>query len=608
MNCPKVQTLFNKIRTTLEPPPDLTMSEWADTYRRLPESSENSGRWKTSYTEYMREIMDCISDPRVETVVIMSSAQVGKTELVINTIGYFAHQKPVPMLVVQPTIDLAESFSKERIQPTIDTTPELCEIFGDRKSRSSDNTIRQKMFPGGFLSFSGSNAPSSLASRAVGVALFDEVDRYPPNSGGEGDVIALGIKRTTTYRNRKIVIVSTPTDAATSRIALAYENTTQEKYHLFCPACDKDQQIKHEHIEVLEKENNLPIKVGATCGNCGVVSLEHEWKKKKGIWIGTKSHPSARGFHLNEWVSPWKRWEKIEQEFVEAQKDTETLRVWINTSAGEVYEEKGDTIRWEDVAARAYHWDDDVPDDVLYITAGVDVQDDRLAVEIVGYTLTNEDYSIDYEHILGDTNKKEVWKELDDFLQKEYELKSGESLKVSAACIDSGGHSTQSVYEFCKKNRSKNYMAIKGRGGWGIPFTSKPKKVKLKRGGHVPLFMLGVDDGKVRILNKLRNEEKGSDYCHFPITREDWYFKELTAEKLVSRMKQGRPEKKWIPVRRRNEAFDCRNYANAAFEIQKPNLEQIQKVRSQPDVKVEVEQPKYKRPRKRLKKKGYLDI
>lgn len=609
MSCQTANLLIADMKAALKPPPTLTLSEWADTYRRLSESSENSGRWKTDYTPYMREIMDSISDPRIERVVMMTSAQVGKSELLNNTCFYYAHQNPKPQLMVQPTISLAEAYSKERLQPTIDATPELKAVFGDKKSRSSENTILQKMYPGGFLALAGSNSPASLCSRACGLVLLDEVDRYPPNSGGEGDVVALAIKRTNTFRTRKIVIVSTPTDASTSRIALAYENSTQEKYKLYCPACDTPQQIKHEHIEVLDRMEDVPMKVAACCEACGVISQEYEWKKKRGVWIAARNHPNTRGFHLNEWVSPWKTWVKIEQEYEEAKKDTETLRVWINTTAGEVYEEKGDLIRWEDVAARAYQWDHEVPKGIVYLTAGVDVQDDRLAIEIVGYTAANEDYSLVYEHIIGDTNKKDVWLELHDLIKQEFVSEAGFTLKVSAICVDSGGHSTQTVYEHCKKYASLGYMAIKGQGGWGKPFTSKARKVKLKRGGHVNLFMLGVDDGKMRIMRRLQNTDKGSDYSHFPSHREDWFYKELTAEKLVSRMRQGRPEKKWIPVRKRNEAFDCRNYANAALELSKPNLEKLHEELfkdERPEIKAEVFNTSKRIFPKR--KKGYLDL
>ncbi len=611
MSCHRIDAIFSKLRQALKPPPILTLSGWADTYRRLPDSAENSGRWKTSYTPYMKEIMDSIGDPRVERIVIKSSAQIGKSELLINTLGFYSHQKPVPILMVQPTIKLAEAFSKERIQPTIDSTPELQEVFGSKKSRSSDNTILQKMFAGGFLCLAGSNAPASLASRAVGVVLLDEVDRYPQNSGGEGDVVSLAIKRTNTFRNRKIIIVSTPTDANTSRIQLAYDNSTQEVYQLQCPECLEHQQIKHDHIVVLEKNGEVPTSVAATCEKCGSISKEFEWKRGNSRWFSKNDHPSTRGFHLNEWVSPWKRWESIEQDYVEAAKDTETLKVWINTSAGEVYEEKGEIIRWDELNTRGYAWDHECPNPVIYITAGVDVQDNSLVYEIVGWSKDGCEYSLEYDHLHGDTNKPEVWRELENILFKTINHESGFELSISAVCIDSGGHATQTVYEFCKRHTSKGIMAIKGRGGWGVPFTSKPKKVKLKRGGQVNLFTLGVDDGKLRVMRKLQNDDdKSLGYCHFPIDRSDDYYKELTAEKLVSRMKLGRPEKKWIPVRRRNEALDCKVYALAALELAKPDLHKIYDTHFG-EVKPEPKPEPFttsKRTRRRRTRKGYLQV
>ena len=563
------------ISKRIKPPPKLSMSQWADRYRRLPAISNESGRWRTDKTAYMREIMDAIGDRLIQEVVIMSSAQVGKSELLLNAIGYYSEYDPSPMLLVQPTIDNAEKFSKQRIAPMIECTPALKATFGDVKSRGSGNTIREKYFNGGFLSISGANSPSSLCSMACRIILADEIDRFPDSAGAEGDPLKLAAKRATTFSNRKLISVSTPTVKNLSRIEKAFESSTQEHYQLQCPDCLDYQKIVHDSIVIIKKEDGLPTEVLGKCESCGVLNTEFDWKKNPGRWKAFAKHKSCRGFALNEWVSPWKRWLEIELDFFEAKKSFETLKTWVNTSAGETWEERGAGLKWELIASRATEWDHAVPDEVLVLTAGVDTQDNRFVVEIVGHTANGCDYSISYESIMGDPTDADTKKRLYAHLDQSFIHESGRELKVQVACIDSGGHATQSVYDFCARFHSRGFLAIKGKGGDSIPFVSKPKRVKMRPGGSLLLYSLGVNEGKTRVYRRLRNEDQMADYSFFPLGRENEYFQELTAERLVTRSVAGRPSKKWIQIRSRNEALDCRNYAMAALEILKPNFDQI---------------------------------
>lgn len=190
---------------TLKPPPELTLSQWADRYRMLSaESSAEPGRWHTDKAPYQREIMDAIGDAHIRRVVIMCAAQLGKTELLLNILGYFMAYAPAPILVMQPTLDMGQTFSKDRLAPMIRDTPVLRGLV-DVKSRYAGNTILKKNFPGGHITIVGANSATGLASRPIKVLLADEVDRYPGSAGTEGDPLSLAQKRQTTFWDKKTV-------------------------------------------------------------------------------------------------------------------------------------------------------------------------------------------------------------------------------------------------------------------------------------------------------------------------------------------------------------------------------------------------------------------
>lgn len=229
-----LKLIQNSIKENLSPPPDLTVSEWADEFRvLLSETSAEPGQWDTSRAPYQREIMNAITDPRYEDIVIMSSAQVGKSEILLNALGYFIDMEPYPIMMLQPTEQAAKNFSKERLAPMFRACPSLRNKVSNSKSRDGENTILQKSFPGGFIALAGANAPTALASRAIRVLLADEIDRFPVSAGGEGDPLTLEEKRTTTFYNRKKVKVSAPTDKGASRIEKEFESSTKVLLILF---------------------------------------------------------------------------------------------------------------------------------------------------------------------------------------------------------------------------------------------------------------------------------------------------------------------------------------------------------------------------------------
>ena len=578
----KTLKLFRDIAKVVAPPPLLTVSQWADRYRRLSgESAAEPGQWNTDRAPYQREIMDCINDPACEELVVMSSAQVGKTELILNIIGYYIDYDPAPMLIVQPTVKpMAEDFSKDRLAPMIRDTPTLAGKVRDAKSKTSGNTILHKMFPGGHVTIAGANSASSLASRPVRIVLMDETDRYPASAGTEGDPIKLAEKRTTAFWNRKKIKVSTPTIKGRSNIEKEYNSGSMEEWCVPCPCCGRFQPYEWGRIHFSD--------VTMECKYCGEHITETEWKQGVGKYVAKyPERRRKRSFHLNELASPWKHWDEIIREFKEAQKemkengDINKMKTWINTTLGETWEERGTGADDNSLLGRRERYAADIPDGVLLLTAGVDVQDDRLEVEITGWRHGYESWGIKYDKIFGDTEKEETWDKLESYLDQELYFSSGSSLLVACTCIDTGGHRTTEVYKFLKKmeRKGKRVYGIKGMGGPGIPLIHKlstNNQLKAK------IFILGVDSGKEILMTRLTTVDEGPGYCHFPINADrgynETYIKGLNSEQRVINMKDGRPVIKWVKKSgTRNEPLDLRIYSTAAAEILRPDWDVLEK-------------------------------
>lgn len=566
---------IQKIAKLVTPPERLKVSDWADSYRKLSsESSAEPGKWHTQRAPYQREIMNAVNDQSVETVVVMSSAQVGKTEIINNIVGYYIHQDPAPMLVVQPTEKMAESWSMDRLSPMLRDSTVFKDLVKDPRSRDSGNKILYKRFPGGHITMAGSNSPSSLASRPVRVVLCDEVDRYPFSAGSEGDPVNLAKKRATTFWNRKIILTSTPTIKDFSRIEAAYLQSDQRRYYVPCSSCGEYQTLKWSQIRW---PKDKPEEACYVCEVNGCVLVDTDKMEMLALGKWQPEAPELKGniagFHINELYSPWVTWGRMAAEFLKAKLLPETLKTWVNTSLGESWEENGDSVAEGSLLARRENWGELCPNGVLVITAGVDVQDDRLELEIVGWGLKEESWSLDYKVIHGDPVRAEIWQDLDSILEKPIKHAYGINMRIATTCVDSGGHHTAAVYSYCKKRQLRRIFAVKGSSISGKALVSRPSISNKMR---VKLFSIGTDTAKEMIYSRLKIETIGSGYCHFPANRDDEYFKQLTAEKLVTRYHKGYPVRKWEkPAGRRNEALDCRVYALAAFGILAPDLETL---------------------------------
>ena len=589
---PETRELFKKIFKVLAPPPNMTLSEWADKYRYLsPEAAARPGRWHTENTPYLREIMDAISDTAVKKVVAMLGAQLGKTEgLILNTIGYYMHFDPSPILVMQPTIDLGETFSKDRLTPMLRDTPVLRGKVND-KSRSSGNTILKKHFPGGHIAIVGANSPIGLRSRPIRILLADEIDGYPASAGEDGDPLYLVSKRIATFWNKKEVHVSTPILKGTSKIEREYNNSTMEEWCVPCPVCGELQPLQWKHV--LFDANNLD-EISYSCEKCGCVSSEAEWKEHftEGKYIAAHPERETRGFHVNSLASMFMDWKKIVQDFLTANEEKkkgniETLKAWTNLNMAETWADGGEQVDEEALFKRREKYNCEVPADVLYLTAGVDTQDDRLEAEVVGWGEGAESWGIRYAVFYGDTKLQKVWDDLDAFLLQTFERADGAKMKIICTCIDSGGHRANNVYKFCKARSARRVYAIRGQGG-DVPYIKRPTKNNREQ---AILFTLGVDVGKSILYDRLKVEppedetsetESMPGYCHFPrgrdrgYTRE--YFRGLPAEHRVLTYKKGVPVYEWRikdAAHKRNEALDVRNYATAALEISNVTLKKL---------------------------------
>ena len=557
------------MRKRLKPPPRLTVSEWADTFRKLsPEASAEPGSWKTSRAEYQRGIMDAISDPAIETVVLMMGAQMGKSECLNNVVGYHIAQDPSPILVVQPTLDMAQTWSKDRLAPMLRDTPALQGLVKDPRSRDSGNTTLHKSFPGGHVTGCGANSPASLASRPIRIVLCDEVDRFPVSAGSEGDPVTLARKRSATFWNRKIILVSTPTNKGASRIEQAYEESDKRFYYIPCHDCGHQQTLKWSQVQF---DADRPETAGYACESCGSIwdDASRARAVRRGEWRATEKFSKTAGFCVSGLYSPWIPLEDAVRDFLAARKQPSTLRVWINTYLAETWEEDGERVDDYSLSERAEDWGDVVPSDGLILTAGVDVQDDRLEAEIVAWGKEEESWSIAYKTIHGDPSGPIVWRELDEFLYGVYEHEFGEEMVVRATCIDSGGHHTQAVYKYVSTREAKRVFAIKGVGGEGRPMVGKPSKNNI---GKIKLFPVGVDTVKAELFSRFKITEPGPGYCHFPEGRDPEYYKQLTAEKIKIKYHKGFARREFVKIRTRNEALDVRVYAMAALGILNLNL------------------------------------
>ena len=587
----------------MKPPDDLTVTQWAERHRRLSsESSAEPGPWRTSRTPYLREPMDAFTDPKVRRIVMVAASQVGKSELELNIIGYIIDEDPGSILFVHPTTIDAKEFSKLRIAPEIRDCPTLRRKVAVPKSRDSGNTLLQKTYPGGILTMCGSTEAHALASKPIRYVLGDERDRWATSAGNEGDPWELAMARQTTFYNAKAVEVSTPTIKNASAIEASYGEGTMERWKSRCPHCGQYHEIQWEHIRYDYEESVVNHKkvykvksVWYNCPGCGCISDEATMKRAPARWEADNPAAYAQGvrsFWLNAFVSQWASWSSIVLKYLNAIGNTRKLQVVYNTCFGLLWEDRGDLEDEDSLMGRrdveAYGLQEggtpiELPDGVLVLTAGVDTQDNRMEYEVVGHGHFGETWGIEKGIVMGRPDDDETWAKLDEVLfNRVFRFADGLGLPVSLTFVDQGGHFSGEVRLACHDRIRKKVFAIMGSKNHDAPYTKPPKEQKImiqeQYIGTCWMYEIGVDAGKQRIMDNLRVQTPGPNYCHFP-RRDDYgssYFAGLLSERLEYDASKKQPWVwKKIPGHERNEALDCRNYAMAAFKALPKDLDAI---------------------------------
>jgi phage terminase large subunit GpA-like protein len=557
----RIRAALLEAASAAAPPPDLSITKWAEANRILGNSSRLGGPYRVRMTPFWKAAQDCLSPQSpIQRVVIMKAAQMGGTEIALNTIGYYMHAAASPILCVQPTIVMAQKFSRQRLTELLTLSPALADLMATPRGGERSNSLLVKSGRNGsLLMLAGANAPSALRSLPIKVLVLDEVDSYPGSAGDEGDPVLLASERCESFGSqKKILAISTPTIRFASRIESLYEASDRRKYYVRCPLCGGWIVLEFESLYL---EGNSAYHRCPICGG-GIAETEKLALIHNGEWRATavSSDRSTAGFSISQLYSPWSEWRDLLARHAAAT-TPETAQVFCNCSLGQSWALPIIQVPDADVLmARAEPYlEGTVPAGACLLSGGVDCQPDRLEIEIVGWGKDFESWSIAYYTIHGSIDLPETWSQLDALLSRTWPHASGLPMTLQAVAIDAG-FATPEVTAFCRPRHSRRIYATKSlAGGWGKPIW--PRKASWSRQKD-PIYSISADEAKAWVASRLRIETPGPGYMHFPLARpRDWY-EMLTAEKLVID-KKGR---RWTnPMRERNEASDCRMLAVAAL-------------------------------------------
>lgn len=570
-----IQELGRMTMSMFKPVSDMTVSEWADKYRRLAGSgSSEQGKWHTDRAPYQREIMDSFSQRGVHDVTCMMAAQTGKTVMLSNMLGYVICVRPGPCLLVMPAEDDVDNYSKERLAPDIEATPALRE----RVFSGNESTIRMKRFPGGFISMTGAISPGGLKSRPIRNLFMDEVDGYPASAGVEGDPVLLAKKRTQTFGSTaKRMCMSTPTLKTTSRIYREFLHGTQEEWEITCKHCGEHspilfEDIRFEKIETIVSEGQTEYDVTSAkwrCPKCGSMMEEWEAKRAPAKWVAHNPDALKRGhrsFHINAFASPWADWKAECKKFLDAKDDPEMLKTFYNLELGLPFERKETSAIPDQLFLRREHYNAEVPNGVLVITIGIDTQDNRLEYEVKGWGRDEESWGIQYGVIPGRADEESTWEMVDELLDRDWRMENGKTMRAAVTFMDAGGHFFDAVVEHCNQRRTKRIYPIRGDNKDSGPLVRHTKSTKK----GLNLFILNVFVGKRAVLYNAGITTPGKRYMHFPDDEEkgydENYFRGLISEQVRPVKKRGAYVEEWTKIYERNEPLDINNYARCAFK------------------------------------------
>lgn len=576
------ELLANTVLSGFTPPPQLTLSQWADEHYYLSaESSAEVGRWKT--LPYQREPMDMVTDPDCETISWMKSARVGYTKILNATVGYHMDYAPCPIMLVQPSDDDAKEYSKDEIFPMLRDVPRLSALIREPVPGEPQESLTYKPFKGGVIHMVGAISPKSFRRVSRKIILLDEVDGYPVSAGDEGDPERLAIKRSEYYWDRKIIRGSTPTIDGHSRIHRAFEQGDQRHFYVPCPHCKEEQVLKFPN---LKWPKGKPEEAAFACEHCGVL-IEYRyqrWMVENGRWIAHAPENFTRYRHASFHIwqaysySPNATWGQIATDFENAKKEgPEGLKTFVNTVLGEVWKDKGEAPDWERLYERRENYPiGSVPAGGLFITCGVDVQKHGFIYVVKAWGRGKESWLVDWGTLAGDPSLKATQNQLDALLNHSYPHEHGVSMPISTMAVDSGAF-TQTVYNWCRKYPMQRVMAIKGMPR-GSVLLGAPVSIDVNINGKrmargYKYWPVGGAVAKTEIYGFLKLDKPTEEskepfppgYCHHPQVGED-YFKQLTGEQLIpKRNKRGYVNMEWQKIPgRENHVLDGEVYARAA--------------------------------------------
>jgi phage terminase large subunit GpA-like protein len=575
--------------------------------------------------------MDAYNQPEIEWIIVKKSARIGWTSILGHVIGYHIDQNPCSQLIVQPTLDDASSWSKEDLQPIIEETPVLCGKVSEAKTRDSKSTITKKHYAGGVLHIVGANSARGFRRISTRIVNLDEVDGYPLTAGQEGDQVQLAAMRADDYWDRKIGIGSTPTVEHVSRISNEFNSSSRGYFILTCPDCggehvrlfrepEKPLKIRGKKFPVsfLRWDKGKPETAKWVCpeSGCLIGYDKHRPMIAGGYWLGDDwewrgktgfkfldSFKGKIGFAI--WsgygFSPNSTPAKLAAKFIEVKKDPEELKTFVNLALGEEWREKGETVDDESLKKRCETYAAEVPKGAVILSLAGDVQGDRIEFEVVGWDKDEQSWSIDYQVIPGDTTDSRVWDEFKECLKVTYDHELGGKMSISAIAVDAG-YLTSTVQAFVESLNYDYAWAVMGTDGEKRPVTESrlARAMRMrKRQKKNTAEAIGVDEAKSILMRRLKIDKPGPGYCHFPKGRDDEYFAQLTAEKVVVRYKKGRPVREWVKMRPRNEALDIRNYNLAALRLSNPDWAKWEAHTHQKQ-----QQPAAQAPRRRVLSRG----
>lgn len=601
------------------PPSDLSPSAWCEQNLKIPEGNAVPGYYRILNAPIQREPMDQFVNPDCRRVTLMWGAQIGKTSTALGAQGFAIAQQPRSQIMMQPSQGDLKTWLETKFQPLADACDSITRLLAKPRGREGVNNQSMKSYPGGFMMFAWAGSTKTMRSRSAPFIVCDEVDGYPATS--EGHPVSLIWQRSATFGDDRFLIeISTPTVKHHSYIEAAFQSGDQRYFHVRCPHCDALQALNWSNVswsgrkstdladaELDAHDDHDPDSAAYVCEDCGClwsdgqrIKALREAERVGGGWKATRPFKGHASYHAWEAYSTFRKLGDIVKDYLDKLK-IDDLQSFANVTLSRTYEVKGDGAEPESLYALRYTFPDHLPDGVLYITLGADMQMDRLEYEIVGWGENGESWSLEYGVLWGDPLAGEVFDDLECVIKSStFKRSDGSDMKISASCLDTGGTTgyPQAAWDWLRGKTGRRIFGVKGYSpSWGNPIVPGPSRRKSgKNSRKVDIFPVAVDEAKQVVMRRINQTvsssmQGGPGYMHVPEDRAEEWFKQITAEKLI--YKKGNVNRReWVkPDKARNEALDCRVYAYAALKIMNPKLRVIREESEEnPDTDKETEE------------------